>query len=207
MFIASGGTRDLYATLADQIFIYYCRRESVCSCKLSVYFCNNAIILSLRGMQDFMILQISHPLLSLFTLLPPWLMKLWNFTRCVFSVCWVAFIPGKCSSVHIYPSNFIVNKPLRRQFYIRVVEIWWVVNTMIYTFPCQPPDICRHLSVVKSNILIQIIPSTCTKQKQWQQTFMTLWPVLMPSYTERLSVGVVSHILSIENYLFWRKDK
>ena len=31
---------------------------------------------------------------------------------------------------------------------------------MIYTFSCQGSDICRHLSVVKSNILIPIIPPT-----------------------------------------------
>lgn len=72
MFIANerGGTSDLYATLADQIFIHYFHEILFVHVKLPVYFCNNAIILSLRGMLDFMILQISHPLLSLFTLLP-----------------------------------------------------------------------------------------------------------------------------------------
>ena len=79
--------------------------------KLSVYFCNNAIILSLRGLRDFMILQISHPLLSLFTLLPPWLMKLWDATRFSSTVCWVMEMCS-CWSFKIYCQWSIIKNPI-----------------------------------------------------------------------------------------------
>ena len=77
---------------------------------------------------------------------------------------------------------------------------------MIYTFPCQPPDICRHLSVVKSNILIRIIPSSCTKQKQWHQTFMTLWPGFMPSCCEAVCVRCVPHFINRKLFILKKRQ-
>ena len=88
-------------------------------------------------MPDFMILQISHPLLSLFTLLPLWLMKLWNVSRLGIYL--------------LYHVLHIANKPLNKNRYfvfnLRSEELWTWWFTHFHVSPQT------YLSVVKSKHL------------------------------------------------------
>ena len=144
-------------------------------------------------MLDFMILQISHPLLSLFTLLPLWLMKLWNVSRLGIYL--------------LYHVLHIANKPLNKNRYfvfnLRSEELWtwWFTH-----FHVSPQTSVAIYQLSNLNILIRIIPSNCTKTKTLTPNiydFMTCNYAVLLSWG-CLCVSCAPHFIN-RNYLFWRK--